>query len=178
MPNNNESPEKTPSARPKKKVQAKGVKRNYSKVKEIQHDCFKLEVAEMAKNMSWIKKQPKYEYFGHCHTFHTFDSQGRKQEYSTPIGGHFHKMEFIEHPDGSIEAKCVSGPLHWKNVWNENTEKFERTAVPVNPRDKHEHDVTYVHSEKIVKRRVNMEASKLLSAQAQLTSVPKGTEVS
>jgi|GEM_PF-2809927 len=177
MPDNKEaSQSKSPKPAPKKAVKTQGIKRNYSKVKAIQHDCFKLEPAEMAKNMSWIKKEPRYEFFEHCHTFHSFDSQGRKQFYSTPIGGHFHKMEFIEHDEGHIEAKCVSGPLHWKNVWNDQTERHERQAVPVNPRDKHTHEVTYIHSEKIVKRKINMDAAKLLQANSKLTEVPDGTE--
>lgn len=155
-----------------------GIQRNFSKEVIIHHDCFKLEAAEMQKNMSWIKEQPKYEQFEHCHTFHSYDSSGKKQYYSTPIGGHFHEMELTEFEDGTIEAKCVSGPLKWGLVYDEKQEKKIRKPVPVNVRDKHKHKVKYLHSEKLVKRKRNLEAGKLLVGNAKLTQPPSGTEAS
>lgn len=154
-----------------------GFERNFSKEVIIHHDAFRLESALMQKNMSWIKEQPKYEEFEHCHIFHTYDSSGKKHIYSTPTGGHFHLMEFAE-VDGNISAKCVSGPLKWAVVWDDVAEAKIKKAVPVNPRDKHTHEISYIHSEKLVKRKRNVEAGKLLAGQAQLGARPKDVEVS
>ena len=158
-----------------KKVKPIGIARNFSKEVEIFHDAFRLDPADMQKNMSWIKKKPKYETFSHCHVFHSFDSSGRKQFYSTPTGGHFHKMEFKKHKDGSISLKCISGPLKWGVEYDEKLEKEVRSAIPVNPRDKHRHETTYLHSEKLIKRKRNVEAAKLMTAQAKLGERPEGT---
>lgn len=160
-----------------KEARPTGIVRNFSKEVVIYHDAFRLDSAEMQKNMSWIKKKPKYESFQHCHVFHSFDSSGREQFYSTPTGGHFHKMSFKKHEDGSISVKCLSGPLKWGTKWDEKNERTVRAAIPVNPRDEHHHDTTYLHSEKLIKRKRNVESAKYVSQQAKKLEVPEGTEV-
>lgn len=59
---------------------------------QIRIDRFKLQLANMKKNLSWDKKQPNLVDVEHTHFFISKDENGRPQKYCTPIGGHFHEL--------------------------------------------------------------------------------------
>lgn len=148
-------------------------RRIFKEDKIIYHDLFKLEVAKMRKNMMWYKVPPdEYVNIEHCHFYHTFDSSGKKQVYSTSVGGHFHEMEVIDQGEG-MPPKIVgmSGPLKWAMVKNEYGRKVKR-AIPVNSVDNHTHEVTYLQSDEVKLRKMNTEAVKLIGANANLSKKP------
>lgn len=163
------------------------MQRMYSGQGTVDHDLFKLEVAKMTKDISW-NAVPDYRFVEHCHFFHTVDSSGKKQKYSTATGGHFHEMKVSE-KDGVPVVECVSGPLEWR--WVKRGNKKFKKAVPVlegkyldfenenpsQPADIHVHDTSYVKSDKIELRRVNAEAVKLVTDNAQLTAKPRDLDV-
>lgn len=132
------------------------VKRVYKGEQEVDHDLYKLEVAQTRKNVSYIQNQPIWEPVDHCHFFHSYDSFGKKQWHASPISGHTH--EVIERIDenGNLVAEC--GPairvVNGKKLTYEN--------------DQHTHEVNYLRSEKIKVRKVNAEHVKFLSAKEQM----------
>ncbi len=164
------------------------LQRFYSGKGAVHHDLFKLKVENMTKDFSWRKDDPDYVDMEHCHIFHTVDSSGKEQLYSSAVGGHFHKME-TSVKDGVPVVTCVSGPLEWKSV--KRGRHSIRVAVPVFkgkfrdfeaiepslPVDEHKHDCLYMRSEKIQLRRINVEATKLITENAALTSKPKGLDM-
>jgi hypothetical protein len=155
-------------------------KRIYKQDREINHDLYKLEVAQMMKNMMWHPVPPEdYVKIEHCHFFHTFDSAGIKQTRTTSVGGHFHLVEVIDNgPDAAPTVKCVSGPMTEKRVRNKYTKKYEKKIVPVNDVDNHTHEVTYMQSDVLKLRKMNDEAAKLIGKNAGLTAKPRDLDVS
>lgn len=146
--------------------------RLYADQMELDSDLYKLEVANMRRFLGHDLKFPDSNEFVQCehvHFFHTLDSSGRKQFYSNPIGGHFHKMEVIPsaNPSDPPLVKCVSGPLEWRRK-RVGRNKFQRVAVPTNAygevngenySDVHTHETTYLKSDKVKKRKANTEAA-------------------
>lgn len=127
-------------------------KRVYKGDLEIDHDLFKLEVSTMRKNISINETDPLYTGVEHCHFFHSYDSNGRKQDSCAPIAGHTHEVEMFVNADGDIDAKV--GPAVVKKGGK---------YVPF-ANDNHTHDATYLRSEKIKIRTVNNEAVKAYDA--------------
>ncbi len=132
-----------------------GGKRFYQGTEEIDHDLFKLESATMKKNVSYTDV-PDYEKIEHVHMFHTVDSNGRKQDASTAVGGHFHLVTVIDQANG-VPTLDVSGPM--KHVMKRVKGKKTRVAIPLTDEDEdgdtHTHAVTYLKSEKIKRREAN-----------------------
>ena len=162
-------------ARPKKESAG----RVFTGQKKIFHDLYKLSVAKMLKNMSW-QPIPADEYtpIEHCHFFHTVDSSGKTQIYSTSVGGHFHIMEIEDQGDGNPPlVKCVSGPMKLARVKDPHTLKYVKKPVPVNDVDSHTHEVTYLKSDEIALRKLSDEAAKVIGANANLTAKPAGLDV-
>lgn len=78
---------------------------------EFRHDLVRLSLANMKKNVSYIKFQPKLEEIPHVHHFHSHDMKGREMIYSSPVGGHFHEVKIDwenGNPDGT--PKISVGP--------------------------------------------------------------------
>lgn len=162
--------------------------RFYSNKGEVDHDLFKLKVESMMKNVSWTKEEPDYRPVEHCHMFHTIDSSGKPQKYSTAQGGHFHEMEVV-YKDGVPEVVCKSGPLEW--VWIKRGKRRIKVARPIfdglfrdfdseNPKipvDVHKHEVQYIKSDRIALRRINEEAQVLIAKNAALTTKPKDLDL-
>lgn len=80
---------------------------------QIRIDRFKLQLANMKKNLSWDKKQPNIVEVEHTHFFISKDESGTPQKYCTPIGGHFHELI-------SLKPERVT-----QEVLNETTGKLE-----------------------------------------------------
>lgn len=130
-----------------KKTTQTQTRRIYKGDMEIDHDLFKLEVSTARKNVS-IDNTPLYAGVEHCHFFHTYDSNGRKQAACSPIAGHTHQMEVTADDDGNLVAKA--GPA---------VKYAGGKFIPVSG-DNHTHDTTYIASEKIQVRRVSAEAQR------------------
>jgi len=122
----------------------------------VNHDLFKLLPSEMKKNVSWTPGQPRFEYFEHCHMFHTVDSSGRTQDTSTPIGGHFHEVKVI-HGEGDSPPTIEVGPAS-----HHVTKGSERVIVPL-VYDTHTHDTKYLFSDSIKVREYNPDYLKVQS---------------
>lgn len=150
----------------------------------FRHDLFKLKPAEMLKNQSFKKGRVQIEKVEHTHFFHTFDSNGKAQEFSTPTGGHFHEISWEVDDSGDLQAKCgpamqyvykkLAGRQRKKIAeikWND--EEMERIVV-----DDHTHECEYRWSEELssetVRRRrqvaVNM-AERDIAAKNQAKSL-------
>jgi len=148
--------------------------RVFKHMDKVHHDLYKLEVAKMAKKIGLgsfedMDDPAIWQWVEHCHFFHTVDSNGRLQFYSTQIGGHFHEMEIIPQGDDQPPIlKCVSGPLVWGRVKRKG--KFVKEAIPVSG-DDHTHDITYLRSE-VVERRVLNSAAALVETAGAPKSVP------
>lgn len=145
--------------------------RIYKSTQEVDHDLFKLEVATMRKNVSFTDK-PHIEEFEHCHIYHTVDSSGKKQEASSPVGGHHHPITLVVDPSGVPTLK-VGPPAKWvkkkirgvmrrvsEPIWLEGAEGVEGERE----RDEHTHAVSYLGSERIKLRQPNVEFAKMESA--------------
>lgn len=133
--------------------------RVYKGTQEVDHDLFKLKVAVMRKNVSFTDI-PDYVPIEHCHTFHTVDSNGKKQTTSNPVGGHHHEIEVINVKDG-VPTLRVSPPM--KFVRERVAGRTRKIAVEVEG-DSHTHEVEYLGSERIRLRATNAEFAKLDAA--------------
>jgi hypothetical protein len=124
-------------------------KRVYTSGLMIDSDLFKLEVADMEKNIALDGQRPNIEKIEHCHFFRTFDSSGKKLERCSYVGGHSHDVITEYGKDGSITAKCGE-------------------PVGAIATDKHIHNVRYIKSDKVEKRRINNDAQAYIEKMSKI----------
>lgn len=161
------------------------IKRVFKDQFEFTHDLYKLNPAEMKKNISF-NEIPNLQDITHMHFFHSVDSSGIKQTNSTTIGGHFHEMEIIESDDGSpAEVRCKSGPLTYgyKKIMG----RKKRVPVPTlldedgTRIDNHTHFVEYIKSDVLKLRTLNQEAIKTkqeyYNREIEKSTPPEGIKV-
>ncbi len=152
-----------PKAPQVKAPKVKQAERIYKNTQEVDHDLFKLKPASMKKNVSFTD-EPRYEFFEHCHIFHTVDSNGKPQEACTPVGGHVHKIEVVH--EGGVPALKVSPAMHW--VRRKKGARFQRMLVPITETDPdgddHTHASMYLGSERIKLRESSLEFAKFDAA--------------
>lgn len=67
---------------------------------QVQHHLFKSDVSKMLKNVSFIPGSPSIQQVEHVHFFHSINSGGAKQKYTSEIGGHFHEIKWGLDADG------------------------------------------------------------------------------
>lgn len=143
--------------------------RTYSKTAQIDHDLYKMKVTNMLKNMSWTE-EPDLHKVKHEHWFHTVDSNGTKQKYSSMVGGHFHEMTVTPQKSGPPIVKC--GPAV-KEIKVLQKGKWVKKLVPYMDEDNHTHDVEYIKSDKITARQINAQASLVVgAAEARTQPIP------
>lgn len=155
--------------------------------KEHIHHLFKAEVAKCKKNMAWQKSVVQIEEVEHCHFFHTINSQGIEQTYTSPIAGHFHKITWkADHNTGELIAEC--GPaLHKRMIKKPNGEQKSRIEeIKFHDgmsddgadyvKDSHTHEMTYKGSEIITKKSVQAMQQSNLSAVTQLQEFDSSAE--
>ena len=162
----------------------KTVKKTVPKIKwkgdkEYRHDKYKALPMEFKKNVSWKKNEPKITKIEHSHYFHTINSQGRKQKYTSTMGDHFHEVT-TEVVDGELVAKCgppitekdlktprgvkrFKKPVQWPSI-NMDTGDQELLV------DEHAHDMQYVNSELINPSHRNKTNEELARMNAQRES--------
>lgn len=143
------------------------IKRTFAEDRIIHSDLYKFEVEKMKRNVSWTE-EPEYVDVEHCHFFHTFDSDGKAQTQTSPVGGHFHLVEVIpsEDPTGVPTVICKSGPMHYETKKVQG--KYKKMIVPQDRHgvDTHTHEVAYMHgkSSTVGLRKMNAEAIKIIGA--------------
>jgi len=118
------------------------IKRVYNKDLEFDSDLFKLEVTNMLKNIGAEDKKPLLTNVEHCHFYRTYDSNGKKQTKCSSIGGHHHEITVSVDSKGNLVAECSP-------------------AVGTKFNDNHTHKVTYLKSDRLQKRKPNIEAIKV-----------------
>jgi hypothetical protein len=177
----------------KKPVQAKRIWKGHQ---TFVSDLFKCELSTMKKNISFKYGEPKIEDVEHVHFFRTFNSQGRKQIFTNPVGNHYHKVTVEEDENGNLVAKC--GPaLHKVTVkgrngrkrkiekyvsWDDDTDLALKEGREV-LKDEHTHEMTYLRSEELNadsnKKMKNTNAAEIIAANEKMQSgVYNGTEIS
>lgn len=158
-------------------------RRNMTGKVQIFTDLFKLKVAKVIKYEGWDESNEhpeshpnKFSTWEHTHPFRTFDKKGDRMEACTPIGGHFHIVEWEpnENPDAPPVVKSVSGPM----VMQRKIVRGRPSMVPVpaNDYDEHTHDVEYLRSCQIEVGQTNVEAAKVIAAEAQKTAPIPGVQ--
>lgn len=145
------------------------------------HDLFELDVRECThdlgtgpKNRVWVKRE-------HKHKYHTFNSRGKMQKYSSETNGHFHEVTVQRDKLGNItDIKCGPAlkwvnrmtakgiktfpePVQWKGIGDQ--------GQPILIVDKHSHDIDYRHSEELSKHQraanTNANAGSIMAAQSR-----------
>lgn len=131
-------------------------KRQMKGSKEVYHDLFKLRPAPMKKilgvpNERLLRTNPdavRMVDVEHCHFFHSVDSNGRPQKYSSSIGSHCHEVKITLDENGDFIAEC-GPPLR----------KFGNSRVEIKGSyDNHTHEVIYIESEQFKARVANEKA--------------------
>ncbi len=157
-------------------------KRNLTGKKEIFTDLFKLMVSKVIKYEGWdeVNEHPdthpqKFSTWEHTHPFRTYDKKGDKMNICTPIGGHFHIVEWFvdpNDPEKIPKIKSVSPPM----VMGKEKIKgrFVQKPVLANEYDDHTHDVEYLRSSKIEFSTTNVEAQKVIAYEASKTAPLQG----
>jgi len=117
----------------------------------IFHHLFKASLGFFKRNMSWQVGILKMESIEHVHFYHSVNSLGMKQQWTTEVGGHFHEVKY-EVVNGLPTAICgpaikretrktPSGdkvkivPLKWSSVNGEGDTEFIT--------DDHTHEMEY-----------------------------------
>lgn len=146
------------------------------------HHLFKSDIQKMLKNVSYKKDMPIIERLDHGHLFHSINSQMKIQDYTSAIGGHFHKIRWGLDAQGKPQILEVGPPLHYKYVRRPSGQK--KILAPVAWRDgetekeivdTHTHRFEYVHSEEISEsstRAVQQDSFQALAQRAGLKESP------
>lgn len=137
--------------------------RIYNETKELDHDLFVLEESEVVKDHGYNPERPVIIKHKHKHIFHSIDSNGKKQEYCTPSLGHTHKVieQGIDengHPYVKFGPPIVRVKRKGKRV--DYAYRYEGEGKNF---ESHNHEVTYKYSEKLVPRKPNPDAMKMLN---------------
>jgi hypothetical protein len=128
--------------------------------KEFRHDLFKSDVQKMKRNTSFQKGVVKIVELEHAHVYHSHNSQGKAQEFTATVGGHFHQIvESGTDPNGKPWVKC-GPPLMEKFLKRRGGQK--RVKLPVEWHDDdgkkiadtHTHEMVYEGSEYLSDRKV------------------------
>ena len=136
-------------------------KRFYMGNAEFEHDVFKLQPANMRKNMGYNPASPLWEMIEHSHIYHSINSRGQKQVTCTPIGGHCHEVVVKE--TGGVPEIVSVGPPVVKRIKKEGNRRVPVWAPIAG--DDHTHKVGYIRSEKIRPAKINKEFVKFQSSQ-------------
>jgi hypothetical protein len=165
-------------------VDTSPMRRNLTGKKEIFTDLFKLMVSKVVKYEGWdeANEHPeshpnKFSTWEHTHPFRTYDKKGDKMSTCTPIGGHFHIVEWETsgREDGVPVIKSVSGPMVMQRQKVRGLLKM--VPVPCNDYDDHKHDVEYLRSSKIEFSTTNVQAAQVIAYESSKTAGLPGVEV-
>jgi hypothetical protein len=133
-------------------VKTTAIKRVFDKDGKIPSDLFKLEMADMSKNIGFDDKNPIWQAVPHVHFFHTRCSDGKVQTACSAVGGHKHEMKVEYNKNGEV-ISAVCGPCS-----NPGRDPIHK--------DTHTHEVTYLQSSEVNIRVRNSDAQMFLANQA------------
>jgi hypothetical protein len=145
--------------------------RSYKGTEQVDHDLFKLENAFLKRDLSYGGDAPLIDHITHSHHFHTVDSNGKKLDTSTSVGGHFHPVN-VRMSESGVPEISVGAPMKWVARMQGKRRVKVMTAVAFdgldddgNPIvDNHTHKVSYLGSEKVTIRQASIEAAKYTAA--------------
>lgn len=159
--------------------------RNLSGAKKIYSDTYKLTPSKFSRwdgvDIEVQKRDPmKYVPMEHAHIFHTFESNGRKTETSSLMGGHLHMVEVERGSDGvpvtveqdgkKVLKLKVGGPMKIvsKLVGGKRRTTFEKIQLYLDKKgelvyDEHTHETQYIRSSVINNSEISQEASRVIS---------------
>ena len=158
----------------RQELQAKSPVRVYKGEIEVDSDVFKLEVANVQINKG-LSNKPRWVPTEHAHFFHSYDSNGKKMMKCNSVAGHTHLIEVIYQDDGTITAKC--GPAVKEVKKGEFQEIVLQTSRNgSNQLDDHVHDVTYLFSERIMSRKMNIQAKNFIANYNDISNVKTNLE--
>jgi hypothetical protein len=132
---------------------AKTFQRVYAGQQLLDHDLYKLEVANLQRNASYNDNAPVWEAVEHVHFFHSIDSRGRPQTLTNKVGNHVHQVTIDEN------GKATCGPAV-REVKIKRGGRITTKYEPVRG-DNHVHEVTYKFSEKVKPATPNVEFAKV-----------------
>lgn len=163
-----------PAKEIKKEIAPKPFERTFSKTREIVSDVFRLEAAPVMKQVGietdYNKDPDSFRNFDHTHVFRTFDSDGKRHDRCCSTAGHFHDVVWEYDEAGKPVVASVSGPRTMSRKMVKG--KWVQVSAPINNFDDHTHDITYLQSHKVPARTTNIEATKVIAANAQLGANP------
>lgn len=134
----------------------------YKGTQEVNHHLYRLTLSHFERNISYSKQRPIFEKIPHTHVFHSVDSNGKKQDRSHKVGGHFHIVETIPSENGEWPLIKVSKAMH---LVRERDQYGNETIIAQEiPHDQHTHDWEYITTERFKVRKANLEAVKVQAA--------------
>ncbi len=74
--------------------------------KEFTLDRFKSDVKDAVKNDGYEKYKLKIRHEPHTHRYASKDMDGKTHEYCDRVLGHTHKIDMVEHEDGTVSITC------------------------------------------------------------------------
>lgn len=137
-----------------KSSKTNSAKRFLKEDREIISDTWKLKTTKFIRRMDRSPAdRPMWEDRDHNHIFRTYDSNGRKLDKSSSIGGHYHEITTYE-KDGELYAEC--GPAIYNKASRDTT---KNSLAPV---DNHTHDLEFQGSDLIKMRKHNPKAQQFV----------------
>lgn len=148
----------------------------------IYHHLFKADLKNMLKNLAFGGAPAKLEEIPHVHHFHSINSMGHQQKYTTMVGGHCHAVTWEIDAQGNYLAKC--GPA-LKKVVRASARGNKTTYEPimfkaesadghfVNIKDDHVHEMEYRGSDELSV--ANIQAIQQKNAQMLSAMAPRPT---
>jgi len=137
---------------------------SYREALEVDHHLFKSTLANCLKGDKF--GPVKVKSIEHVHFFHTVNSNGQPQKYTSPVAGHVHEIEWGVDNEGNLVAKC--GPPVKKvvrpgkngiprssyepiRVTNYDAVDGEPDVIP----DNHQHKMVYLGSDRLSRAKVD-----------------------
>lgn len=141
--------------------------RVFSHKRTIHSDLFKLQTAAAVVDLGWNKKSPIWEQIDHNHFYRTFDSDGKQQTRTNSVAGHFHVATVVEQGDGQHPVVTFGPPV--KEIYRVIDGEITKVIEPISSRDKHIHVAQYLQSAELEVRQVNLDASRMVTAEVNKT---------
>lgn len=156
--------DKKPTTKAVIKKTAIAPKIQYRENIEVDHHLFKSTLANCLKGDKYGPL--KIKSIEHVHFFHTVNSNGQPQQYTSPVAGHVHQIKWGVDSEGNLVAEC--GPALRKvtrvgknGVTRSNYEPVKVTnydAVDGEPDiipDDHKHKMVYMGSDRLSKAKID-----------------------
>jgi len=156
-------------------IQSNETTRRFNQGFRIESDTFQLTTSKLIKDINNKINDPFFVKHDHQHIWRTFDSDGKKQIYSSPVGGHFHEITFEESKNGEpAKVLSISEPLTFGIEMVRGKPKKVAKPLAEYLEDKHTHEVLYLKSDVVESRVQNPKAINMIAEEAQKTAPVPG----